>query len=304
MTARLALRYVAIFAVVLALLSAGAYEFLAREYAALLAPAIGTPETAQAYAVAMRRVLLTIVAFDFPLLVIVGGASWLLARASLGPLIEARERERAFAVDAAHALRSPLATIGSVAQAARGAEPAQIAQALETIARAAVDASAVVGDLLTLARSAEPYRLACEPLDLGAIAADASKEYVAIAHARGIELQCDLGSAIVDGDERRLRELVRNLLDNALRHARATVTLVSRADRRWVELAVGNDGDRIAPELRERIFDRFFSANGTQGSGLGLAIVRWIAQAHHGSAFVREAAGGTPEFVVRLPLVM
>lgn len=301
MTARLAVRYLAVFAAVLLLLSFGAYEFLAREYAALLAPALGTPETAQAYAVAMRRVLFTIVAFDIPLLLIVGLASWLLARASIEPLVQAGERERAFAVDAAHALRSPLATIASVAQAARGSQPETSADAFDLIARAALDASAVVGDLLTLARTAQAERLAHEPLDFGAVVSDTSKEYAAIALERGIDLQRTVQSAIVDGDERRLRELTRNLLDNALRHARSNVTLRARTSGRWIELTVANDGDRIPPELRERIFERFFSANGAQGSGLGLAIVRWIAQAHGGSAFVREQADGAPEFVVRLP---
>jgi two-component system sensor histidine kinase TctE len=301
LTSRLALRYLAIFAVVLAALSTGAYFFIAREYHALLAPALAAPETARAYAVAMRRVLFTILAFDLPLLVVVGAASWLLARASIAPLIDARERERAFAVDAAHALRSPLATIASVAQAARDQSAAHMQEALETIAHAALDASAVVGDLLTLARSAQPERLAHEPVDFGALVTDTSKEFLTVAHDRGIELQRDLQSAIVDGDERRLRELTRNLLDNALRYARSKITLTSRADGRWIELTVGNDGDAIAPDLRERIFERFFSANGSQGSGLGLAIVRWIAQAHGGSAFVRETAQGSPVFIVRLP---
>jgi signal transduction histidine kinase len=251
----------------------------------------------------MRRVLFTIVTFDVPLLVVVGAASWLLARSSIEPLVEARERERAFAVDAAHALRSPLATIASVAQAARGGDAQQTGEALDTIAHAAMDASAVVGDLLTLARSAQPERLACEPLDFGAVVNDTSKEFAMMANTRGIDLRRSVQSAIVDGDERRLRELTRNLLDNALRHARSTVTLSSRTDGRWVELSIANDGERIAPELRERIFERFFSANGAHGSGLGLAIVRWIAQAHGGSAFVRETREGAPEFVVRLPAI-
>ncbi|HET9096383.1 MAG TPA: hypothetical protein VFN37_06955, partial [Candidatus Baltobacteraceae bacterium] len=82
MIARLALRYLAVFAIVLAALSAGAYMFLGREYAGLLQPALGTPEAARAYAAAMWRVLLTIVAFDIPLLVVVGAAAWFLARAS------------------------------------------------------------------------------------------------------------------------------------------------------------------------------------------------------------------------------
>lgn len=301
MTARLALRYLAIFAVVLVALSAGAYVFLGREYAALLGPAIGTPEAANAYASAMRRVALTIIAFDLPLLVVFGFASWLLARASLGPLLAAQERERAFAADAAHALRTPLATIASVAQAARPSQTGPVAETLETITRAALDASAIVGDLLTLARSARPERLSREPVDFGAIVADTSKEFVALAQQRHIELKRDLQSAIVDGDERRLRELTRNLLDNALRHAESAITVAARPSGRWVELEICNDGQAVAPDMRERIFERFVSGNGAQRSGLGLPIVRWIARAHGGTAFVRSGQAGA-EFVVRLPI--
>lgn len=297
----MAVRFLVIFAAVLILLSVGAYEFLARQYAALLAPALGTPETARAFATAMRRVLFTIIAFDVPLLVLVGIASWLLAAASLRPLIAANERERAFAVDAAHALRSPLATIAGVAQAARATAAPESAGAFETITHAALDASSIVGDLLTLARSAHVEGLAHEPVDFGAIAADTSAEYERLANERGVALQRNLSSAIVDGDERRLRELVRNLLDNATRHARSTITVSARPAGRWVEFSVSNDGDPIAPEMRERVFERFFTANGARGNGLGLAIVRWIAQAHGGSAYVRESESGTTEFVVRLP---
>lgn len=292
-----------IFAAVLILLSIGAYEFLARQYEALLGPAIGAPETASAFATAMRRVLFTIVAFDVPLLILVGIASWLLAAASLRPLITANEQERAFAVDAAHALRSPLATIAGVAQAARATAAPESASAFETITHAALDASSIVGDLLTLARSAHVERLAHEPVDFAAIAADTSAEYDRLALDRGLSLHRQLSSVIVDGDERRLRELVRNLLDNATRHARSQITVSARPEGRWVEFCVSNDGDPIAPELRERVFDRFFTADGVHGSGLGLAIVRWIAQAHGGNAFVRENRDGATEFIVRLPVL-
>lgn len=142
-----------------------------------------------------------------------------------------------------------------------------------------------------------------EPVDIAAIVADTSKEFVALAQLRHIEIKRDLQSAIVDGDERRLRELTRNLLDNALRHAQSAVTVAAHPSGRWVELEISNDGQTVAPELRERIFERFFSGNGAQRSGLGLPIVRWIAQAHGGTAFVRESAGGAAHFVVRLPLV-
>lgn len=304
MIARLALRYLAVFAVVLAALSAGAYLFLSREYAGLLQPALNTPEASHAYAIAMQRVLLTILAFDVPLLIIVGVAAWLLARASIAPLLQAQERERAFAADAAHALRSPLATIASVAQAERAHAPPELAPALTTIAHAALDASAVVGDLLTLARSAEPQALAKEPIDLAAVVRDTAKEFDQLARERGLALQVDASSVIVEADERRVRELTRNLLSNALRHARSAIR-VRVYENGEAELIVTNDGEPVAPPVKERIFERFYRADGDpQGSGLGLAIVRWITTAHGGTVLVRDCktAGGA-EFVVRLPVL-
>jgi two-component system, OmpR family, sensor kinase len=304
MTWRLALRYVAVFALVLAALSVGAYVFVGREYASLLMPALATPEGATAYANAMRRVAATIVAFDVPLLVVVGIASWLLARASIEPLLEARERERAFAADAAHALRSPLATIASVAQASRGGENSPADEAFGTIARSALDASQTVSELLTLARSAQPHALAKEPIDLAAVTADTALEFREVAARKATQLQLDLHSAIVDADERRVRELLRNLLSNAVRHARSDVRIAVSARDDVAELVVANDGDPIEPQARARIFERFYRANGSaEGSGLGLAIVRWIAQAHGGSVMLREGANEATEFVVRLPLL-
>ena len=302
MITRLALRYLAVFTLVLAALSAFAYAFVGKQYAELLGPAIATPEAAKGYAAAMYHVLLTIVAFDVPLLGLVGAASWLLARASIAPLAAARERERAFAADAAHALRSPLATIASIAQAERADAPPHLARALTTIAQAALDASATVGELLTLARSAQPQALAKEPIDLGAVVADTAKEFVQPAADRGLRFEVESSSAIVDADERRVRELVRNLLANALRHAASYVRVRVREED-GAQILIANDGEPIPAEIKERIFERFYRANGqSEGSGLGLAIVRWIAGAHGGSVTVRDAAEGTgAEFVVRLP---
>lgn len=302
MIARLALRYLLVFAIVLAALSAAAYFFVGREYADLLQPALGTPEVAKGYAAAMRRVLLTILAFDVPLLIVVGVAAWLLARASIAPLVDAQERERAFAADAAHALRSPLATIASVAQAERANAPPHIAEALNTIARAALDASATVGDLLTLARSAHPQALAKEPIDLGAVVADTAKEFRQIAADRNVQFEVEPASVIVEADERRVREMTRNLLSNAMRHARSVVR-VRVCGGEQAQLIVTNDGEPVESSARDRIFERFFRADGhTEGSGLGLAIVRWIASAHGGSVLVRDCElGAGAEFVVRLP---
>lgn len=302
MIARLALVYLTIFAIVLVLLSAGAYVFLAREYYALLQPALATPEGAQAYHSATQRVALTIFAFDLPLLALVGVASWLLARTSIEPLIASREREREFAADAAHRLRTPLATIAAMAQSKVADADGATADALRTISRAALDASQTVGELLTLSRPADARLLVCEPVDLAAIARDVSKEFAPVSAQQGFDLKVETQSAIVDGDERRLREIIRNLLENALRYARHTIVVATRTNGKSAELFVRNDGSPVSAELRERIFERAYSID-SGGTGLGLALVRWIARAHGGEAFVREYSGGGAEFVVQFPLI-
>ena len=302
MIARLTLRYLLVFAIVLALLSAGAYVFLGQEYQSLLQPALGTPEAAHAYRAAMTRVTFTILAFDIPLLALVGFASWLLARSSIAPLLAAREREREFAADAAHRLRSPLATIAAVAQAARPEAPDRLGQDFDTITQAALDASQTVGELLTLSRPATSRLLQREPVDVAVLAKRVSKEFEARAAQRGLSIANRAQSAIVNGDERRLRELLRTLLENALRHARSAITVDSQKNGRTVDILISNDGDAVETAFRERIFERAFSGNG-QGSGLGLAVVRWIARAHEGDAFVRDDEHGGAQFVVRLPSI-
>jgi signal transduction histidine kinase len=289
--ARLVASYVAIFAVVLFALSLGAYVFVGSQYHSLLLPALATPEGQVAYSNAMRRVALTIAAFDTPLLVVVGIASWLLARISMAPLNSARERERQFVADAAHELRSPLATIAAVAQSSGD---------LNLIARTALDASSTIADLLTLARQPNPQLLRREPVDLALIAQVCVEEFRPRALASSIALDSDLHSVIVEGDERRLRELIRNLLENALRHASQTISITCGALDAAATLSVRDDGDGVKPSDREHIFERFFHGDGAvSGTGLGLAIARWVATAHEGTIGVSDANPGA-EFSVTL----
>lgn len=302
MIVRLAALYLAIFVCILAALSVGAYAFVAREYASLLAPALGTPEAHAALAAAMRRVAATIAEIDAPLVLLVAAASYLLARAAIAPLEAARERERRFAADAAHELRSPLTAIAAVAQAARAQASEQSRPAFESIARSAIEAASVVSDLLTLARHPAPRALHCEPVDLAAVVAAASRDRQPLADARQVRIDVVQESAIVEGDERRLRELAGNLLDNALRHAHHAVRVSSRRAGRQCEIVVEDDGEGIPPEERERVFERFYRrANDGSGTGLGLAIVRWIASAHGGGVTVGDSAGGGARFVAALP---
>jgi signal transduction histidine kinase len=275
---------------------------VAREYVSLLAPALSTPEGAAALSVALHRVTWTIAEIDLPLAAIVAAASYLLARAAIAPLEAASERERRFAADAAHELRSPLTAIAAVAQAARSNATAESRDSFEAIARSAFEASAVVSDLLTLARDPAPRALQCEPVDLAAIVALAARDTQPIADERHVVLDVVPANAIVDGDERRLREMTRNLLDNAIRHARASVRVASRRQGRICEIVVEDDGAGIPQEERQRVFERFYRrASDGSGGGLGLAIVQWIASAHGGTIIADAAADGGARFVASFP---
>jgi signal transduction histidine kinase len=289
--ARLVASYLAVFAIVLAALSLGAYVFIGQQYHSLLLPALSTPEGAAAYSRQMQRVLLTILSFDLPLLIVVGVASWFLARLSLAPLEAARERERQFVADAAHELRSPLATIASVAQSSGD---------LGIISRTALDASETIADLLTLARSPNGTLLQRESTDLAMVVRTCIEEFRPRADAASIALEIQLESAIINGDARRLRELIRNLLENALRHARSKIVIRCSPSAGGATLSVSDDGKGVRPEDRERIFERFFRADdSSDGTGLGLSIAQWIAHAHEGSIAVNDANPGAL-FIVTL----
>jgi signal transduction histidine kinase len=299
--ARLVGAYLAVFTLILAAASFALYLFLRGTYHSLLLPALSTPEGAAVYDQTMHKVALEILAADLPLLVIVGLAAWALARLSLRPLFDAQARERAFIADAAHELRSPLATIASVAQAARGDDAVQKDDVLDTIAETALEASALVGDLLTLARSPKPALLQREPVDLAAVAHACVGEIESRAQRSGIKLEAHLAPAIVDGDARRLRELLYNLLENGLRHASTRVIVATGVQDGRAVLRVSDDGAGVAPELRDKLFDRFVSAS-NGGSGLGLAIAQWVARAHEGTLALDESNGGA-SFVAIFPIV-
>jgi two-component system OmpR family sensor kinase len=269
--------------------------FVESNYRSIVAPALDTPEGQAGFAAAMRPALYAILSCDALLLLLVGAASYALASAALRPLTLAREREERFAADIAHEMRTPLGAIASVAQAAAGGDAAEARAALDTIARRAIESGALVGDLLTLARASDGDALERQSVDLGDIVLRVCRDASAADPEPGIEVTAV--SAIVSGDERRLTQLVRNLVDNARERASSRVVVDLALDDGWACLSVDDDGPGVPPELVPRLFERFAKGGESQGSGLGLAICRWVANAHGGD--VRYAGGA--HFIVRVP---
>jgi two-component system OmpR family sensor kinase len=220
------------------------------------------------------------------------------------------QRMRRFIADASHELRTPLTSIRGFAELYRQGAATCEADASRFMRRIEVESyrmGLLVEDLLLLARLDQQRPLHRRPVDLTVLAADAVHEARAIAPDRPIELRTD-GSCIVNGDGPRLRQVLGNLVRNALTHTPAgtpvTVT-VTRDGASEVLLEVVDGGPGMAPEHAARAFERFYRADAsrarqTGGNGLGLAVVAAVVAAHDGTVGVETAPGSGACFRVRL----
>ncbi|MGE5791586.1 MAG: sensor histidine kinase [Bacteroidota bacterium] len=203
-----------------------------------------------------------------------------------------RAQER-FVADAAHQMRTPLAGLKMQAEIAmRQRDPLSIQHAMRQIVTSADRASHLINQLLALARAdadAPPPPLVT--LDLDALAREATRDWVARARAKDIDLGFEAAPAPawIDGNALLLREALNNLLDNAVAYTRAggRVTVRVVAGGRPT-LEIEDNGIGIDEADRERVFERFFRVLGTEadGSGLGLPIVRGIAQLHRATVAI------------------
>jgi signal transduction histidine kinase len=209
----------------------------------------------------------------------------------LDRLAEAQERQRSFVADAAHELRSPLASIQAQLEVAQrlgegGTLPADLMMDVKRL-------SGLVEDLLLLARvdadTRPPARLL--PVDAGGLVSEVVRAYsdprVPVTVAVGEQL-----TIMVDAEE--LRRAVGNLIDNAVRHARTRVAVAAFLDHDQAVISVSDDGPGIAPEDRERVFERFTRLDDARGrnsggAGLGLAIVRELITRAGGSVVLTDA---------------
>jgi len=225
----------------------------------------------------------------------------------LALLVSAQQR---FIAHAAHELRSPLTVLlGEITLTLRRERDApEYRAALEEALTAAERMRDLADGLLTLARMGAAEPSPRESVALADVVRAAVDEVSVQAEVRGVALRVDAEPAAVDGHAMDLQRLVRNLVENAVRHARQRVSVTCARRGGRAEVAVEDDGPGVAPHERERIFEAFHrgeaerAADG-QGAGLGLAIVREIAR-RHGGEVTLDASGalGGARFVVGLPL--
>ena len=210
--------------------------------------------------------------------------------ARLEKLLESR---RSFLADAAHQIRTPLTLLGAQTEyGLRQSDPEEMRKTFASLTETIRSTRRMANQMLTLARAEPASGLADETayLDFADLVYEVAGDFAVIALKKEIDLffEPPAGPAFIEGSSTLLREMVSNLVDNALRHtpAQGKVGLsLTKVDDR-VLLRVIDDGPGIPASEREKVFQRFYRILGhgdTEGSGLGLSIVREICRAHRGS---------------------
>jgi signal transduction histidine kinase len=239
------------------------------------------------------------------LLLLVGLVTWLITGRTLRPVRDAAERQQRFVADAAHELRSPVASVRQHAEVASAhPETTDLNELATTVGAEGVRLQALVDDLLLLARLDEGRTIAGrDEIDLDDLVL-AEAERLRAGTTDDIRTN-DVSAARVRGDARSLERLVRNLGDNAARHA-TTVAFGLAAQNGHVIFTVDDDGLGIPPAERARVFERFVRLDESRGrteggTGLGLAIAREVARAHGGDVALTDSPLGGLRAEVRLP---
>jgi two-component system, OmpR family, sensor kinase len=227
----------------------------------------------------------------------------------LDRLAAALNFQRQFMADASHELRTPVSVVRTatqvmLSQTARTDE--EYRESLSIIGEQATRLSRLVDAMFLLSR-AEAHGIPLRPefVNLDDLLAESARALRVLAKQRGVTVVTGGAEEVgLTGDDALLRQMVGNLLDNAIRHANPgghVAASLERTDDR-VTLRITNDGDGIPLHHQSRVFERFVRLNNSDGAGLGLPIARWIAEAHHGTLVLERSEPGSTTFAVTLPL--
>ena len=213
----------------------------------------------------------------------------------LDKLEQSDNSHRAFFSDASHELRSPLSTLVTTAEVASLDHSGRTwLDMQQTVLNESIRMQSLVEDLLTLAKvDAHQLQLNVQDVDLEDVL---DAEIKRLRTVSSLEINAELRPTRVRGDERRLRQVFRNLMDNAARHAKSTIMVGMERRPGEVVVSVDNDGEIINRKDRNRVFERFARLDASRssdggGSGLGLAISREIMIAHGGTVLAAESDG-------------
>jgi two-component system OmpR family sensor kinase len=221
------------------------------------------------------------------------------------------EKLRRFLADASHELRTPLTSIRGYSEVFDRAkdDPENLELAMRRIEEESKRMGVMVEELLVLARLGEGREPERAPVDLARVVDDTVNDARASAPAREIVLE-RAETVDVLGDDHQLRQVVANLLSNAMRHtpSEAQVRVLLSTRDGYATLDVADDGPGLEPDVAAKVFEPFYRADEsrarqTGGAGLGLAIVAAIVEAHGGAVRLDTAPGAGATFTVTLPVL-
>ncbi|MFE9052820.1 sensor histidine kinase [Streptomyces rubiginosohelvolus] len=256
------------------------------------AVAVGDPERGAAE---HRSLVLSLVVGAGALTALAAVTGHVLSGRSMRPAWQALEQQERLLADAAHELRTPVAVMRGSVEVAAGSPGGALDAHLPRIRRAADRMADVVENLLARGRlEAAVDTIRTEPLRLDQLV----EEVCAELPESGPRPRLRLEESVTEADAALVRVAVRNLLDNAVRHGRASDGAELVVTVRGPEVWVADRGPGVDPDRLPELMERFSSPGG--GTGIGLSLVRRIAEVHRGKLTVRARPGGGAEFVLRL----
>ena len=257
-----------------------------------------------------RSVLVLTITGAAGLLLAAAGSAFLSGRA-MRPIGEALDRQRRFIADASHELRTPVAVLRARAELLQREGDALPAEAREEIARLhhdAEDLAALLAELLDLARlDAADEPLALSPIALDEVIEEIAEQLTPLAAERGVSLSTRAAPVWAQTNLGRVRQVLRALADNALKHTPSGGSIVLEVAREGdrARILVRDDGEGIAAEHLPRVFDRFYRADEARvrgGAGLGLAIAGELVRRMRGEISMTSAPARGTTVTVELPL--
>jgi two-component system OmpR family sensor kinase len=226
----------------------------------------------------------------------------------LGRLQETFETQRRFTADASHELRTPVTAIaGHVSYLLRRTNPTpEQEESLKIIRSEAARMSKLVNDLLELARADAGFSVERVPFNLVEVVEEVKKELAPVVGSASLSTFSPQPLLEIEGDAGRLKQVLLNLVQNALNAGATRVDVSLTLEGKRARLEVLDNGPGIPENALPKLFDRFYRVDGARstrgnGSGLGLAIVKWIVEQHGGEVSVESKVGEGTVFTVFLP---
>lgn len=259
----------------------------------------------------LRRAVIVAVPIALVLTVIGGAIAANQANDLLARLNEVLDQQRRFMADASHELRTPVSVVRTAAEVTLSRERSEpeYRESFRIVGEQATRLSRMVEDMFLLARvDAGQRRVIHAEFYFDEMVSECVRSCRLLAAAKGVSIRSEVAADIsFSGDETLARQLVTNLLDNAVRHAppESEVRVSLAAAGSFLQLSVSDDGPGVPAADRDRIFERFVKLDPVRssdgGAGLGLSIARWVADAHGGTLQLAESAPGRTTFIALLP---